>query len=416
MTSSTFSLKARYLFPVDRPPIENGWITVADGRIAAVGDAPTAERVDLGDVAILPGWINAHTHLEFSELTIPLGEPGIAFTNWIREVIKWRIGGSQDDAEKSWQRAIRCGLDESLRCGTTTIGEIAKPPTADAAWQYDGMHGVAFWEVLGLAPEREGELFDTARRFIAGSPTSKLSLRAGISPHAPYTVSPRMLEQIVKLSANVKFPVAMHLAETVDELELLRSRTGPFVDFLRDVDAWYPESLPRNARPLDYLQTLATADRALVVHGNYLTADEIEFLGSNRERMSVIYCPRTHAYFGHAKYPLAAMLRQGVNVALGTDSRGSNPDLDILGEVCFVALRHTDILPEQILRMATINAAEALGVGSEVGSLKPGKRADLTVVSLPSEVPADPYEAIVDPSAAVNRVYHAGQVVTAGNS
>ena len=147
-------------------------------------------------------------------------------------------------------------------------------------------------------------------------------------------------------------------------------------------------------RPRDYLQWLSTAHRALVIHGNYLATDEIEFLSGHRERMSVVYCPRTHAYFGHDAYPLEAMLAAGVRVAVGTDSRASNPDLRLFEELREIARRHSAVSPEAVLQMGTLAGAEALGIAHEYGSITPGKRARLAVVTLPSNA-GEPLAAIL---------------------
>jgi len=187
----------------------------------------------------------------------------------------------------------------------------------------------------------------------------------------------------------------MHLAESREELELLQSHTGPLVDLLQSLDAWHPDVLPRGLRPLDYLKTLAAAHRTLVIHGNYLEQDEIEFLAAHRDRMSVIYCPRTHAYFGHEPYPLAEMLTAGVRVAVGTDSRASNPDLNLFEELRHIARHHPAVEPEAILRMGTLAGAEALGIADDYGSITPGKKAALAIVSLPAGT-RSPLEAILN--------------------
>src|SRR5207248_5598397 len=140
-------------------------------------------------------------------------------------------------------------------------------------------------------------------------------------------------------------------------------------EVLQSAGAWHPEVIPLGRRPLDYLQALATAHRALVVHGNYLVADEIEFLAAHRERMSLVYCPRTHAYFGHEPYPVSQMLAAGVRVAVGTDSRASNPDLRLLEELRHIARHHPGVSPEAMLRMGTIAGAEALGIAADYGSI-----------------------------------------------
>jgi aminodeoxyfutalosine deaminase len=155
-----------------------------------------------------------------------------------------------------------------------------------------------------------------------------------------------------------------------------------------------PRAIPVNSRPMDILRVLAAAPRVLVVHGNYLADDEIDLLGANADRMSVVFCPRTHRYFQHRRYPLARMLAAGVQIALGTDSRASNPDLSLLAEMRQVARDYPEIPPARILQMATINGARALGLDRRCGTLAAGKQADLAIVALP-DGEADPYEAVL---------------------
>jgi cytosine/adenosine deaminase-related metal-dependent hydrolase len=190
----------------------------------------------------------------------------------------------------------------------------------------------------------------------------------------------------------------MHLAESREEIEWLRSDGGPLRELLQDLGAWRPGRFG-GGRPLDYLHALAQADRALVIHGNYLDDEEIAFLAAHRRRMAVVYCPRTHAWFDHDPYPLARMLAAGVTVALGTDSRASSPDLSLLAEMQDVARRHPEIEPRAVLEIATLGGARALGREHSIGSLAPGKRAGLAVVALPEGRAADPHELLVDPAA-----------------
>lgn len=153
---------------------------------------------------------------------------------------------------------------------------------------------------------------------------------------------------------------------------------------------WDPEAVPRGSTPHDYLLTLADAPRVLVIHGNYLDNDELDFLGTHRDRMSLVYCPGTHAYFQHAPYPLATALQHGVRVALGTDSRASNPDLNLFAEMQHISRAHPNVDPHEILRMGTLAGAEALGRDAEAGSITVGKRADLVAIRLTSESVGSP--------------------------
>ncbi|MBA3484900.1 MAG: amidohydrolase family protein [Pirellulales bacterium] len=384
---NAFTLRARWVLPIDVPPIAGGYVSIADGRIAAISavDPGTGPIEDLGDVVLLPGLINAHTHLEFSTLAEPLGVRGMSLPEWIRLVIGDRKRGDRDAAS-----AIARGLRESLASGVTTIGEIATSPAGLYTSAAAAPATVLFQEAIGFSAGRVESVFGEVERRLDEAPHP-----AGISPHAPYTVHPRLLERLVQLAASRGAPVAMHLAESREELELLASGSGPFRELLEERSMWDARAIAPGSRPLDYLRRLAKAPRSLVIHGNYLAADEIEFIAQRRERMSVVYCPRTHAYFGHEPYPLAAMRAAGVRVALGTDGRASNPDLSVLEEVRQVANRFPGVSPADALRMAMLDAAEALGLAGDVGSLTVGKRADLVAIPI-NAAHADPYESVLE--------------------
>ncbi|MDA1052851.1 MAG: amidohydrolase family protein [Planctomycetota bacterium] len=366
-------------------------------------------------MAVLPGLINAHTHLEFSRLARPLGRPGMSFPDWLREVIRWRDATPPQDWDADRDSAIRQGLEVSRRCGTTTIGEIARLPWRGIEQRYESMQGVAFLELLGLASARYDELFGAASEYVEARRGKALSPHAGLSPHALYTASPKLVESVAALSARTRTPVAMHIAETREELELLREGSGPFREFLDELGAWHPDLVPLRSTALDYLKLLAKADRSLIIHGNYLSPHEIEFAGRQSERMSVIYCARTHAYFGHDRYPLREMLDAGVNVALGTDSRASNPDLNMLSELRFAARHHQDIPLETILRLATSHAATALGMAATLGTLTPGKQGDFIVLPVSPHEPADPHELLFDSAQSVQQVFRSGAQIHTTN-
>jgi len=388
--------RARWLLPIDRQPIENGVVTIAGERIVAVGENVSGQPPhDLGDVAILPGLVNAHTHLEFSLLEQPLGRPRMGFSGWIREVIEWRrvLGvGGRESGVRSQEPAVSRGLAESQAAGVAAVGEIAVSGWHAAPFVAEASpSAVVLQELLGLAPERVEPLVALACEHLAAC--RRAGIRPGLSPHAPYTVNPELLRRVCGLSAAERIPLAMHLAESREELELLDANLGPLVDLLHSLSAWHPHVLSRGSRPLDYLRELATAHHALVIHGNYLAADEIEFLAAQRERLSLVYCPRTHAYFGHEPYPLAQMLAAGVRVAVGTDSRASNPDLNLFEELRHIVQHHPSVAPADILRMGTLSGAEALGLADQFGSITPGKSARLAAVPL-ADSSASPYECL----------------------
>ena len=189
-----------------------------------------------------------------------------------------------------------------------------------------------------------------------------------------------LFQQLCQLAKRHHAPCALHLAESRDELELLESATGPLQQMLESLGVWNPSAIARGLAPLDYLQPMSELPRSLIIHGNFLTAAEIKFLGQQADRMSLIYCPRTYSHFNDTSYPLSAMLEQGVLVALGTDSRATNPDLSLLAEMQHVGQAHPTIAPDLIVQMGTRHGARALGLENVCGSIEPGKRADLVTI------------------------------------
>jgi cytosine/adenosine deaminase-related metal-dependent hydrolase len=375
-----WTIRARWVFPVDAPPIPDGRVTLQAGRITRVAPDGPADQ-DVGNAALLPGFVNAHTHLDLGMLRGKCS-PTPDFPGWLRCVIAGRRAATSEQVEQ----AIRDGVAECVRCGTTLVGDIS---AGGASWPLLAaapLRSVVFYELLGLPLERADAAWQRARAWLASVRTTE-RCRPGLSPHAPYSVRRDLFQR----AAASGLPMAIHLAESRAELELLREHTGPFVDFLRDLNVFDETGLVSG--PEELLAIYRDMRPVLWAHGNYLPADaEIE------PGQSIVYCPRTHAAFGHAPHPLPALLARGVRVALGTDSLASNPDLDILAEARFVHARYPEVNGDVLLRMLTLRGAEALGWGGETGSLTPGKFADVVVLSLPDKDPADPHELLWEPS------------------
>jgi cytosine/adenosine deaminase-related metal-dependent hydrolase len=187
-------------------------------------------------------------------------------------------------------------------------------------------------------------------------------------------------------------------------VELLEHHQGPFVPFLSELGVWDAQGLAKGIDEVLQFQTLAA--HMLFVHGNYLDPRVALPQG-----ISLVYCPRTHAAFGHPPHPYRELLARGVRIALGTDSLASNPDLDVLAEARFLHQRNPDVPGATLLRMTTLSGAEALGWQDETGSLLPGKSADLVVLPLPAERSVDPHGLIFASSTCVRAVLFRGQWV-----
>lgn len=452
------TLRAAWVIPIDQPPIPDGVVTIKNKRIVSITSrdrhklpvaSKTGEKnsespwIDLGDVILAPAWVNAHTHLEFSDLLQPLGMPGIEFTDWIRMVVAHRrsqqpmppkestaitngsVAGDtllpDDDLPEtnSLKRlAIVNGLQESIDHGVGLIGEIATQPCQltdylipsastcrlngwDVTAAIDsGVHGILFLEQLGRDRNQYPKFQQQLESFLqhprfensasgAFASNQDLPFNQGLSPHAPYSVPSDLADLMVNLAKRRRCAVAMHLAETEAERELLQSGTGSLVAMLKDFGVWDQSSFSAHDSIETYLRILAIALRSLVVHGNYLNEQEMDLIADHRQRMSVVFCPRTHRYFAHAEYPLIALLKKGICVAVGTDSKASNPDLNLFEELKEIQLRFPLLSPQQILEMGTINGARALGLQDDWGSLTPGKRACFSVITGSPGLPND---------------------------
>ncbi len=374
--------RARWVFAGDGPPLQNATIEVSDGVIQRVESGKT-DAINLGDVAILPGLINAHTHLEFSSIDVPF-QPLNEFSAWIQFVIHWRnlhLSSTQD--------SINFGIEESIQSGVTSIAEIATTdwrPDSSEVSQHAASHILMFREYLGLSGDGVKTQLESAREFLER--THEPPFSPALSPHAPYSVHPELFDGLCSLAKEFRVPLAMHLAESPAELELLEHGRGPLASMLKKMGVFRPELFEISRRPLDYLQRLDCTVPVLLIHGNYLSEEEIKFI-SGRPQMSVVYCPRTHAAMQENTHPWQRMLAAGINVTLGTDSRASNPDLSIWNELRFLHNHHPGIKACDLLKLSTVNAAKALGMG-RAGSLAPGKVADLCVVPLSKQAVEQP--------------------------
>ncbi len=414
MRSSSLTLAARYVFPVEGPPIADGCCTIQEGRISWLG--PSKERtadLDLGNVAIVPGFVNAHTHLELSALPAgPNGNGSEDEVSWLRHVVDQRRSRSED----ALRSAVARNLQESVRSGTTSLADTT---TAGLSWDQVAeapVRAVVFAELLGLKRSRGLQVSAAAWDWLGSiRPEAQVvaNARPGLSPHAPYSTTGWLYYK----SAASRLPLSTHLAEMPEELELLEHRTGPLRRFLEDLDAWDDEWEPISARPADYVRRgeLRNADW-LIAHGTYFDPSEFWQLrpeaAPGGHRVAVAYCPRTHARFGHAPHPYRKMLERGVVVCLGTDSLASNPSLSLLDEIRYLHRRDGSLSGPLLLTMATLFGAWALRAETTTGSLKIGKSADLAVIDLPDRDESDPHRLVLESDLSVAATLFEGKFVS----
>lgn len=375
-------LTAAWIAPMDRPIIRDGAIAISGERILAVGPLkeiqhqyPQGIRHDLGDVVVLPGLVNAHTHLELSDLR--QGDQPNSFVDWIMDLMGQtaRAGG---DVLAMAAAAARVGAAESIGFGVTSIGDISKQCVATRPVLRDGpLRVVSYGEVQAMAKRRS--LLD--ERFAAAADVSQESpfLRVGLTPHAPYTVEPEGYARCLNFAREHGRPIATHLAETPHETIFLENQTGPFRHLWEaGVNAW-DEHVPkyvggpiRFARDIDLLSY-----PTLLAHVNYCNDEELAILAAGQGH--VVYCPRTHAYFGHPPHRWREMLAAGINVAVGTDSRASSPDLNLVDDLRLMHRITPEVAAEAIWEMGTIRGARAIMADASVGSISAGKLADFAI-------------------------------------
>jgi cytosine/adenosine deaminase-related metal-dependent hydrolase len=392
---SEFAVTARWLFPVAQPPLENGLLVIDGERVAGV--FPKGNRkadLDLGNAAILPGLVNAHTHLDLTGMR-GLAPPSPDFVGWLKQVIAFRRQRTPAQVAAD----IRYGLSESLRAGTTLLGDISAGGASWAELATSLCRSIVFYELLGLTDERATaafKAFESWRTTVSDS----ANCRGGFSPHAPYSAHGALFG----LAAVWEAPAAVHLAESKAEMELMLTRTGPFVDFLKELGVWNPTGIA--PLPDIVLISMNASTPVLFVHCNYLTPDAPFPTNS-----SVVYCPRTHAAFGHPPHPFREFLARGIRVALGTDSLASNPDLSILNEMRFLREHHPDLRGDLILRIGTLTGAEALGWADECGSLEVGKSADFVASPLADRESKDAHDLWLESEKNISRLWIRGTEV-----
>lgn len=390
--------RAKWVLPVASPAIEGGYVVVQDGRIAEVSRRSCGSAVDLGNVAIVPGFVNAHMHLDLSGFPRSPQRPK-SFLDWLLEVIAYRrsIGRRFD--------VISAELGRLAATGTTLVGDIASSTQSMLECRCETLPAVSFREVVGLNSERFEPLWTAALADVETKPDDAGCIAIGLSPHAPYSTALEIYHRAAAVRSSI--PLATHWFECQEELQFLLSGQGPMRDFLEGLGALAarsPQCWSKTTDILDGYLSHPSDSRWLLIHGNFLSTDDIAFMASGRRReriAGVVYCPRTHAYFGRPPHPWRQLQKAGIRVALGTDSLASNPDLCVFNEARFLSAQACAENPVLLLEMITLAAADLLGAAGSHGSLCTGKRADMAVVSAPFHQCADSWSAIFDPAATI---------------
>lgn len=373
-------LAARWVLPIEGQPIERGAVLVGvDGRLEAIGaDAvvPRPEHVPavaFEDAALLPGLINTHTHLELTGFEGQVREAD--FSAWIRRLRQLKTTRTPDQ----YLAAARRGLADCYAAGITTIADTGDSGAAIRALAEADGSGIAYQEVFGPDPSQRDQCLAALQRRVAEqSSLVTRRVRIGVSPHAPYTVSGPLFRAVAAWSRAERLPLAVHVAESPAEVQLLLSGSGPFAEAWRERGITLPGGPGRS--PIQWLaEHDVLSSLSLCIHAVQVAPDDIQRIADSGA--SVAHCPVSNQVHEHGVAPLAAMLEAGIRVGLGTDSVVSVGHLDLLADAR-LAESLTGLEADRLLRLCTLGGAQSIGIDAETGSLSVGKWADCTVVRL----------------------------------
>ncbi len=394
-------LRVAWIVPITTPPVRDGAVLVQGNRIAAVGKADdvrhhisrSTQRYDFPDGILLPGLVNSHTHLENTHFADQLVRPQ-PFADWI--AMMGKLVGQQTYEEAL--TAARDGVGMLLRLGVTCIGDSSFRGAALQALRERGLRGIVFKELICPFDDELDKRWNAFVTWLDDAPTDE-NVRIGIMAHAPYTVTPTAFRKAGKLAAERMLPFSIHVAEPPDERALIERHESIWADH-PIIKALREREVPLGLSPVRYLDWLGILRKGVIlVH--CVQVDDIDIGLLAERKVWVVHCPRSNANLQVGVMPLAKMLKAGVRVCLATDGLASAESLSPLDEIRFAMtlseshpLLYPVLPPERWLRMVTLDAASALGLDGEIGSLKVGKRADLAVFPISQPVD-DPYEAVL---------------------
>jgi cytosine/adenosine deaminase-related metal-dependent hydrolase len=375
-------LRGRWVLPIERPPIQDAWIEVAAGRIVRVGNGrPPAPPEDLGHVALLPGLVNAHTHLELSWMAgrVP---PAPSMDAWIGTLMAVRRGGAPGSAAEELA-AARQAAAVMRAAGTALVGDISNSLMTPPVLTEAGLGGVVFHELTGFsAPDPVSQVQQAWQRIDALNAEPR-NLSFSVVAHAPYSVSPDLFREIGRCAREA--PLSVHLGESAEEVEFLRTGRGPIRQALERLGVWTEAWRAPGTGPVEYLRSLGyLRPGTLVVHG--VQFDDAGLEGIREAGAVIVTCPRSNIWVGAGSPPAARFYAAGIPVAIGTDSLASCATLNVFDELAELHRIAPAVPPARLLASATEVGANALGFGADFGTLAPGRRAAIVAVQVPHDV------------------------------
>jgi cytosine/adenosine deaminase-related metal-dependent hydrolase len=397
-------IRARIVVPMAGDPIDDGAVAVTDGKISGLGRfgevraRHSGEILDLGDQILMPGLINAHCHLDYTILRGRIGSHS-SFSNWIRAINEAKAGLT----EQNYIDSIKAGFAEAQRFGTTTILNLIAFPKLIPAITAP-IRTWWFGELIDVrSPDEADRIVDEAVAYL--KPTNHW----GLAPHAPFTASQGLYARCEAIARREAIPLTTHLAESREEMEMFRDGKGAAFDFLKGI-----------GRPMDdcgtetplarFLRTGTVDERWIVAHLNELDTRDFELL-AGAPKFHIVHCPRSHAFLDHSPFAIERLQSLGFNVCLGTDSLASNRDLSLFAEMRELHDKKPSLLPRDLVAMATVKGARAIGCSNSLGTIQRNACADLIAIPIASSA-ADIFETIVAFEKAVPWIMVNGTVVS----
>lgn len=385
-------LSAEYILPIAEMPIKNGAVAIEKDKIIAVGKKqiliekfPQAKIEDFGKSVILPGFVNCHSHLEITIMRGFLDEFDEDFSAWLIKLTKTR---AEKLADEDLETSAMLGAFEGVRAGVTCFGDIGRLGIAGLnALKKNGLRGISFQETE-FSPDNRTAVADFAglKEKFWNLHSQKTDLvKAGISPHAPYTVSQNLFELITEFATSNDIKTTIHAAESLAEKKLMQNGQGFFAEFYKKQNVSWQTPKCSTIEYLSKIGVLAT--QPLLAHCVWISESDIELIGKSGS--GIAHCPKSNAKFGHGIAPLESFLDRDITVGFGSDSMASNNNCDILEEARFATLlartrekKKHFLTPQQIIETATIGGARALGLDNEIGTLEADKQADIIIITL----------------------------------
>jgi cytosine/adenosine deaminase-related metal-dependent hydrolase len=397
---SAVVLRARVVLPVSKPPIRDGAVLVAGKRIAAVGtwrDLSAHSRTqtfDLGETVLMPGLVNAHCHLDYTDMAGQFPPPKV-FSDWLRLITETKSGWGYSDYAQSWLNGARM----LVRTGTTSVADIeAVPELLPEVWGGTPLRVFSFLEMIGIKGHRQPQTIvqEAVDRI---NTLTGFRGRPGLSPHAPYSTVPELLRLGAQTARRRHLRLTTHVAESAMEFEMFARGRGEMFDWLQRSGREMSDC--GLGSPVQHLECCgALSEQLLAAHANYLAKHDAALLA--KRKVHVVHCPRCHSYFNHDPFPLRRLARAGVNVCLGTDSlasiykpRRQGVELSLFEEMRALSRNEPSLSARKIVGMATLSGARALGMGGQIGELAEGAFADLIVLPFAGKL-ADIYDAVLD--------------------